>query len=104
MPTEYRIREKSIERWWREQLKKLGFEVLKFSSYYSTGWPDRFALSPWGVLYLAEFKAPGKKPTPKQEARINSAMKKGYKVFVIDSKESAKASVEYLQMAKDLYA
>ena len=106
MPTEYRIRENKLEKRWRESVKKLGCEPLKFASYYSTGWPDRFTLSPWGVLYLAEIKRPGEEVVPgsKQEKRIEKARRMGFTVFVINSVESMEAALTHLKIAKSLYA
>lgn len=39
---------------------------------------------PTGIFFAIETKAPGKKPTPRQEKRINDVRAAGGKVFVID--------------------
>lgn len=77
--------EKTIEKRYRESVKKRGGLALKFVSPGFTGVPDRIALFPGGRIEFVELKAPGKKPTPRQLAVHDQLRKLGFSVQVLDS-------------------
>lgn len=79
--------EKAIERYLRDQVKKLGGVCLKYSSANTAGYPDRVVLLPGGQTIWIELKSKGKKPTKLQAVRINQLASLGHRVFVADSKE-----------------
>lgn len=54
------------------------------------GWPDRLFLFPGGRLFFVEFKAPGKKPTKLQEAKIRILRRMGFQAHVIDNLDDFK--------------
>lgn len=95
--------EKNLETRLRNAGKKVGCIVLKFASVYYTGWPDRFILSSWGRLYMAEVKTEGQTLTPKQESRVARARKMGFTVFIINSNESLLQSVNQLKNDYEIY-
>ena len=95
--------EKNLEKRLRKIIAKMGGVALKFSSFYSTGWPDRFIFMPWGCVYLAEIKTEGKILSKKQEARVKKARSMGFKVFIIDSEISYRKSVNQLQNDFEIY-
>lgn len=76
----------------RRHAKKLGVRSIRM--YFGPGvrvsFPDEMFLIPGGRPLLIEFKAPGKKPTPKQAAEIAQLRKEGYDVEVCDSAEKFK--------------
>ena len=80
------MRESEIEKKYRKKVEAEGGLALKFVSPGYSGVPDRLILMPNGNACFVEFKAPGKKPTPRQERVINKLMAMGYKVEVIDAK------------------
>ena len=51
----------------------------------SAGWPDYLFIGTRGRSVWVEFKAPGKKPTPLQQHRIDDLRRRGQVVFVADS-------------------
>lgn len=53
-----------------------------------------------GVYASIETKAPGKKPTPRQELTIKAVEAAGGKVFVIDSGDGSAEVVEWLSSMK----
>jgi hypothetical protein len=58
------MREKDIESYLRDQVKKIKGIAYKFESPGNSGVPDRLVLLPDGKIYFVELKAPGKKPRP----------------------------------------
>jgi len=75
--------------------RKKGYVVDKFTSPSKRSVPDDLFLSPCGVIFFAEFKAPGKKPTKKQaedhaRRRANNAL-----VYVIDDVDEGKRVVDF---------
>lgn len=60
------------------------FIRLTFGAGVQVGWPDFCFLIPGGRPWFVEFKAPGKKPTKRQEYRIRLLRDFGYDVSVCD--------------------
>jgi len=79
--------EKEIEKYLREQVKKLGGVAYKFVSPGNVGVPDRLVLLPNGKIIFIELKQLGKKPSKNQEMQIKRIRNLGFKVLVLDSKE-----------------
>jgi hypothetical protein len=76
--------EKQIEMKWRKKIEAEGGLLLKWTSPGYTGVPDRIKITPGGVISFIEFKAPGKKPTPRQ-LRVHEILRSlGCTVEVID--------------------
>ena len=53
--------------------------------YVGRSWPDRLFLGPMGEHFIVEFKRPGEKVRPQQQARIDMLRTRGHTVHVIDS-------------------
>jgi hypothetical protein len=83
------IRERDIEKYLRDEIRRAGGRAYKFVSPGNNGVPDRVILLPGGRIVFAELKAPGKTPTPLQAAQHAKIRALGFKVYVIDSKEAA---------------
>ncbi len=81
------LKEKDIEKYLRDEIKKLGGIAYKFVSLGNAGVPDRLVLLPFGQIYFVELKAPGKKTRAIQNRQIEKIEKLGFRVVVIDSKE-----------------
>jgi hypothetical protein len=81
------VRERDIEQYLREQVKKVKGKAFKWVSPGNAGVPDRVILFPGGKVVFAETKAPGKKLTPLQENQIRKIKEMGFSVVVIDSKQ-----------------
>lgn len=81
------MREKTIEAYLRDEVKKIGGKAYKFVSPGNNGVPDRLVCFPGGKAVFAELKAPGKKPTALQILQQNILRGLDFPVFVIDSKE-----------------
>lgn len=81
------MREKEIEVYLRDQVKKHGGKAYKFESPGNDGVPDRLVIFPKNRIYFVELKAPGKKPRPLQIKQITVLSSLGCDVRVIDSKE-----------------
>jgi hypothetical protein len=81
------MRERDIEKYLVQKVKKLGGIAYKFTSPARRSVPDRLCVLPKNEVFFVELKAPGKKPTEGQEREIARLRALGCKVFVIDSKE-----------------
>ncbi|MBT2696361.1 VRR-NUC domain-containing protein [Bacillus sp. ISL-40] len=81
------MREKQIESYLRDQVKKIKGIAYKFESPGNSGVPDRLVLLPGGKAYFVELKAPGKKSRPLQIAQQRKISNLGFPVLEIDSKE-----------------
>ncbi|MFP7271993.1 VRR-NUC domain-containing protein [Bacillus safensis] len=78
-------REKDIEKYLREQVKRIKGVAYKFESPGNIGVPDRLVLLPGGKVYFVELKAPGRKPRPTQIRQQKRIKDLGNEVYVIDS-------------------
>lgn len=81
------MREKEIEVYLRDRVKKAGGKAYKFESPGNDGVPDRIVLFPGNKIYFIEIKAPGKKPRPLQLKQMRDISAFGCNVLVVDSKE-----------------
>lgn len=79
--------EKVIEKRLNAEVKSLGGWSLKLLCQFVTGLPDRLVLLPGGVIFFAEIKSTGKKPTPVQLLVHEKLRRLGFTVYVIDSLE-----------------
>lgn len=81
------MREKEIEIYLRDRVKKAGGKAYKFESPGNDGVPDRLVIFPGNRIYFIELKAPGKKPRPLQVKQMRVIASFGCDVRVIDTKE-----------------
>jgi hypothetical protein len=86
--------EKDIESAVCRYAKAQGLLAEKFTSPAKRSVPDRIFTTPKGCHFFIEFKAPGKKPTPKQAKDHEDRRARGVAVYVIDNIEQGKAVVD----------
>lgn len=87
------LSETAIEKYFVRQCRQNDMWARKMIATHDAGIPDRGVF--WkGFTGFAEIKAPGKKPTPLQEARMKGLKEEGFFVGVVDSKESADAWIK----------
>lgn len=80
--------EKIVEKYLVNEIERLGGLCVKFPPLFFVGFPDRIVLLPGAVIAFVEMKDAGKKPRPIQE-RVHAKLRKlGFRVEVLDSKES----------------
>jgi len=84
------VLESVVEKKVTDYAKARGWLSYKWVSPSNRGVPDRMYFR-GGELVLIEFKAPGKKPTPYQEAIHRRLEKVGFTVQIIDDIEKGKA-------------
>lgn len=77
--------EKTVERQLVKAVRKMGGRAVKFVSPSLDGMPDRLVLLPKGKICFVEVKAPGKKPRPLQQVRLEMLRDLGFSVHVLDS-------------------
>ena len=83
--------ESQIEQYFCRKVKELGGLALKLSPAGTAGMPDRLVLLPGRRIVFVEFKAPGKKPRPLQQKRINDLQKFGFRAVCLDSYQKVNA-------------
>ncbi len=86
--------ERDIEQYFKRRVEKHGALVWKFNSGQA-GVPDRVVLFSNNTCCFAEIKAPGKTLRPLQEAVKRSLERRGFTVWVIDSREKVEAFLDY---------
>lgn len=85
--------EKAIERYFCQQMRRLGLPCIKQFNPYEAGWPDRLLVLPRNYVVWVEFKSTGKKPTEIQQYRHKTLEDLGHEVFIIASREEAEQAV-----------
>ena len=80
------MKEKNVETYLRDQVKRYGGRAYKFESPGNVGVPDRLVIFPGNRIYFVELKAPGKKPRPNQVLQMKRLNDLGCDVRVIDDK------------------
>ena len=80
--------EQKVEKYLVVRVESLGGLCVKFPPLFFAGFPDRIVLLPGARIVFVELKDEGKKPTPLQ-VRVHKRLKAlGFRVEVLDSKES----------------
>ena len=77
--------------------RMVGYIRLVFRQGLPVGWPDTMILLRGGRPLFLEFKAPGKKPTAKQQEKINWLLNNGYRVEVFDDVDEATQHIQRLR-------
>ena len=92
------MRERDVEIYLRDKVKKAGGKAYKFESPGNDGVPDRIVIFPGNRIFFVELKAPGKKPRSLQIKQMNLLSSFGCDVRVIDSKEGVD---EFIKKVRD---
>lgn len=86
--------EKLIERKLNESTKIHGGLSIKLAAIFMTGLPDRLILLPNGICFFVELKTTNEKAR-KIQIYIHSLINKlGFKVYIVDTVEGAKAVIQ----------
>jgi len=88
--------EKLIDKKLSKEVGKLGGWSIKLLASHITGLPDRVCLLPGGIMFFAEIKTTGKKPTLIQLSVHKKLRSLGFDVYVFDSSEKVKAIIDNL--------
>ena len=92
------MKEKHLETKLKKTVEDLGGICWKLTSPGTTGVPDRICLKAGRAVFV-ELKAPGKKPRPIQNHRINQLRDQGFTVLVVDSPDGIAEVADALQAA-----
>ncbi|MEK4181741.1 VRR-NUC domain-containing protein [Aeribacillus sp. FSL K6-1121] len=90
------MREKEIEIYLRDEVKKAGGKAYKFESPGNDGVPDRIVIFPGNKIYFVEVKAPNGKVRPLQLKRMQELTQFGCKVLVINSKQGVDGFIKWV--------
>lgn len=90
------MREKEIEIYLRDEVKKAGGKAYKFESPGNDGVPDRIVIFPGNQVYFVEVKAPNGKVRPLQLKRMQELTQFGCKVLVINSKQGVDGFIKWV--------
>ena len=80
------MREKDVEQYLVDEVKKLGGVAYKFKSPQRRSVPDRLCVLPNGIIAFIECKATGEEPTPAQYREIDRLIDMGCWAFYVDRK------------------
>ena len=86
--------ESTIETAVSKYAKDRGCYVRKFKSPSNRGVPDRLFITPNGVVFFIEFKAPGKEPTKMQTDEALQIRKRKVRAGFADSTHKGKEMVD----------
>lgn len=86
----YAVKEVDVESKACDYAKALGCWHTKFKSSQNRGLPDRIFITPDGVVFFIEFKAPKKSARKLQKLVIDDMIAKNAKAFVTNNLEEAK--------------
>ena len=86
--------ERDIEKAVCAYAKTLGILHYKFTSPARRSVPDRLMINCNGVVFFAEFKRLGQKPTAGQEVEIEKIRAQNVVVLIIDNVESGKRVIQ----------
>ncbi|AEG81705.1 PDDEXK family nuclease [Corynebacterium ulcerans] len=89
--------EKHIEKKLTQHVKNQGGIALKLTTPGHAGIPDRLILLPNGRIGFIELKAPGKKPRPLQQHRINQLKKLGFHATYINNTNQIRDVIHEIQ-------
>lgn len=90
--------EKKIEDKVVAYAKTRGMLVYKFASPNRVSVPDRMFIIPGGRVFFIEFKAPGKKPTPKQAREHQLLRQQGSTVYLVDDVYYGKLVIDRMSL------
>lgn len=93
------MREKDIERWLGERLKRLGCLYFKFVSPMNPGVPDRIVILPGGKTVYVELKTEVGRLSNVQQRQIARMRERGADVRMVRGVDEAK---ELLREVKEL--
>lgn len=85
--------EKYLEKTFTKEIESYGGLCIKLLSTVS-GLPDRLVLEPEGRAFFVEFKSKAQKPRALQIYWHNKLIRLGFKVYIIDSKETYYESIK----------
>ena len=88
--------EKQIEDAVCRYARDKGVLAYKFTSPSRRAVPDRMFIAPGGVVWFAEFKQTGKKPTAPQEREHARLRDQGCVVLVIDTVDGGKMMIDMM--------
>ena len=86
--------EKTIERLLVDTVHKHKGWAIKMICTVISGLPDRLVLLPGGVIFFAELKSTGEKPSPIQLIVHERLRQLGFKVYIIDSTEGVRTILD----------
>lgn len=83
-------RERTVERFFREETKRRGGIALKLVAIPLVGFPDRTIIGPGARIGFAELKKRGGSPDPAQRYWIRKLASFGFPVAVIRTNDEAR--------------
>lgn len=94
-----KLLERDIEAKVCRYAEKKGWRSMKFMSPNYRSVPDRIFFKHPQRVFFIEFKAPGKKPSEKQDREIKRLRAEGFAVSVIDD---IKKGIEFVDVIDDM--
>jgi hypothetical protein len=83
-------RERTVEKWLGDRLRKNGFLYFKFVSPQNPGMPDRLIICPDGEVVFAELKTEVGRLSRQQQVCIDDLRRHGQRVAVVKGMDEAR--------------
>ena len=93
------MRERTVEQALTRAVQAHGGLCWKFTSPGLAGVPDRIIILPEGKVGFVEVKAPGQKPRPVQQHRLNQIRTLGATAIVIDHPDQIEGALNEIRTA-----
>lgn len=98
-PSEHPMRERTVEQALIQAVHARGGLCWKFTSPGLAGVPDRIIILPEGHIGFIEVKAPGQKPRPLQQHRLNQLHELGATALTIDHPDQIEGALNAIRTA-----
>lgn len=96
-----KIRERDVESYLVDELKKAGYPCIKFQPDNKVGMPDRIVLLPQGKVIWAELKTDNGRLEEIQKLQHRKLQQAGHRVVVIWNRDGVDALVKELSENKN---
>ena len=98
-PSEHHMRERTVEQALTRAVHARGGQCWKFTSPGLAGVPDRIIILPHGKVGFVEVKAPGQRPRPLQQHRLDQLRALGATALVVDHPDQIEGALDEIQAA-----
>ena len=96
-PDEVEMREKQVESWLVESIKKIGGRAYKWTSPGNAGVPDRIVLLPGERIIFVELKTDSGRLTKIQQIQIRRIRELGFRCEVIHGRKEAEEFINEIR-------
>lgn len=97
------VRERVVEKRFKERIKEEGWKVKKLFPGDESGWPDNVVAVDCGLVYWVELKRDGEGPSKIQKIRHRELRSLGHEVWIIDNRDDTEKFITKVKKDISLY-